>query len=128
MAHVLIDTSAWIDFFTHSASPAAEVVDRLIRNDLACVTGVVVTELLRGTRTTQARTLLLDKLQPLTFLETRREIWIAAGELAASLNQAGITLPLTDILIAAVAKASECSIYTTDAHFSRIPHVKLYHT
>jgi predicted nucleic acid-binding protein len=33
---------------------------------------------------------------------------------------------LSDCVLAAVALTNNCSIYTTDAHFSRIPHVKLY--
>lgn len=51
---------------------------------------------------------------------------MAAGSLAASLSQAGRSLPLTDIVIAAVAHAYNCAIYTTDAHFNHIPHVKLH--
>lgn len=126
MLKVLIDTSAWIDFFTRPASRTAETVDRLIKEDGACVTGVVVAELLRGTRTTPARELLLARLQPLTFLETTRDIWIKAGELAASLSQAGRSLPLSDVLVATVAQTNNCSIYTTDLHFSQIPHVQLH--
>lgn len=126
MDKVLIDTSAWVDFFTRSASRAAGVVDRLLEEERGCVTGVVMAELLRRARSAQARDLLLATLQSLMFLETTRDIWMASGSLAASLSQAGRSLPLTDIVIAAVAHAYDCAIYTTDAHFNHIPHVKLY--
>lgn len=126
MAKVLIDTSAWIEFFTRPTARVAETVDGLIKDDLACVTGVVLAELLCGTRTPHARDLLLAKFKPLTFLEATQEIWIAAGSLAAALSQRGLTLPLTDVLLAAVAQASHVSIYTTDRHFTHIPHVQLH--
>ena len=79
------------------------------------MTGVVLAELLQGTRTQEERHLLSAKFQPLTFLETTQEIWATAGVLAAGLNRKGMTLPLTDIIIA-----------TVDDHFTRIPHVQLY--
>lgn len=126
MDKVLIDTSAWVEFLRRFASHAAEIVDQLIKNDRACVTGIVLAELLRGTRSTQERHLLLDKLAAVPFLETTRQAWIEAGTLAAALDQQGRSLPLTDVLIAAIAQANNCSVYTTDAHFARIPHLKLY--
>jgi predicted nucleic acid-binding protein len=121
-----VDTSAWIEFFRHPRSHAAETVDHLLKEDRVCVTGPVVAELLRGIRTAQERDLLLGRLQALRFLETTRAIWVQTGTLAASLSQHGLTLPLTDLLIAAVAQAHNCAIYATDAHFTRIPQVTLY--
>ncbi len=126
MDEVLIDTSAWIDFFTRSDSKAAEVVDRLLKEETVAVTGVVIAELLRGTRTPHERELLLAKFQSLTYLDVTREDWITAGSIAAGLGQRGVNLPLSDVIIAAVAQANDCAIYTTDAHFSRIPNIRLF--
>jgi predicted nucleic acid-binding protein len=126
VASVLIDTSAWVEFFRRPASRAAETVDRLLKDDAACVTGVVLAELLRGIRSADERAVLLEKLHALPFLDTTQQIWTAAGTLAARLGERGVTLPLTDIVIAAVAQAYDCRIYTTDAHFTRIPHLTLY--
>ena len=126
MDKVVVDTSAWIDFFVHPTSTAATVVDQLLKDDLVCVTGVVIAELFQGARTAQSRETLLVKFQALPYLETSREHWVTAGLLAASLRQQGTTLPLTDVLIATVAQAHQCRIYTTDRHFTRIPHLTLY--
>ena len=127
LADVLVDTSAWVDFFTRPASETAGVVDSVLKTGRACVTGAVVAELVRGTRTAHERALLLNTLRPLPVLETTQESWVLAGTLAASLDQRGVAIPLTDLLIAAVAHLNNRSIYTTDRHFTRIPHVQLYH-
>ena len=126
MPDVLVDTSAWIEFFGRPRSEAAETVDRLLKEDQVCVTGVVLAELVQGTRTTQERALLLGRLQALRHLETTQEIWVTAGALAATLRQQGLTLPLTDIVMAAVAQVHDCALYATDVHFTHIPHLRLY--
>ena len=126
MDKVVVDTSAWIDFFVHPTSTASNVVDQLLKDDLVCVTGVVLAELFQGARTVQSREPLLVKRHALPSLDTSREHWVAAGLLAASLRQQGATLPLSDVLIATVAQAHQCLIYTTDTHFTRIPHLTLY--
>ncbi len=126
MANILIDTSAWVDFFKRPLSQAAETVDHLLKADQACTTGVVIAELIRGIRTSHEREVLVGRFSALSVLDTTQAIWIATGTLAATLSQHGLTLPLTDLLVAAIAQAYGCLIYTTDHHFARIPHVQLY--
>jgi len=48
---VLIDTSYWIEFFNRPDTGRAESVRGLVEEDLAAITGVVLSELLQGTRT-----------------------------------------------------------------------------
>jgi len=48
--NVLIDTSAWIDFFRDSSGAAGDMVAELIRLDRAYLTGPVMAELLHGAR------------------------------------------------------------------------------
>jgi len=90
------------------------------------MTGVVLAELLRGSRSQEEAVLLHARLKSLEFAETTYEAWANAGRMAAELRRQGLTLPLSDFIVAAVAQLHDCSIYTTDAHFSRIPHVKLH--
>ena len=47
---VLIDTSAWIDFFRSISGAAGDVVTDLIRLDKAYLTGPIIAELLHGVR------------------------------------------------------------------------------
>jgi predicted nucleic acid-binding protein len=94
--------------------------------DVVCITGIVIAELLQGSRTDEEAALLLAKTQPITFLEAPREAWVLTGQTAAALRRRGLTLPLSDVFLAAVAQFHGCAIYTTDAHFARIPHAKLF--
>jgi predicted nucleic acid-binding protein len=42
------------------------------------------------------------------------------------LNQKGITVPLTDLLIAALSITHKCEIFTTDRHFNHMPELMIY--
>jgi predicted nucleic acid-binding protein len=123
--NVLVDTCVWIEYF-RTASPISEELKNLIRNDLAVTTGVVVLELLQGIKKPADKELIKETILALPLLEATLECWILAGETGHALRQKGITLPATDLLLAAVAKKNACSIFTTDAHFKAIPELELY--
>ncbi len=127
MDKILVDTSIWVDFLRHPHVPTGRTLRGLLDQDAVVMTGVVLAELLHGSQTEQEAELLLTRLQPLAFLETTRDVWVIAGRLSFQLRRQGLSLPFSDYMVAAVAQAHECSIYTTDTHFARIPHLKLYH-
>ena len=47
---VLVDTSAWIDFFRRTEGEVGDTVANLVEEDQAVMTGPVLAELLRGVR------------------------------------------------------------------------------
>ena len=47
-------------------------------------------------------------------------LWIRAGQLAGGLRKQGITIPLSDILIATLALEHKAAVLTIDRHFSLI--------
>jgi predicted nucleic acid-binding protein len=47
---VLIDTSAWIDFFRETGGAVGDLVADLVRLDRAYLTGLVMAELLHGAK------------------------------------------------------------------------------
>ena len=126
MGKVLVDTCVWVDFLTRSRSSAAQSLADLLDDDAVCLTGVVLAELLHGCPTDREADRLLSTLQPLEFLETPYQAWLTAGRYAAELRHRGLTLPLSDLIVAAVAELHERPILTTDTHFHRIPRVKLH--
>jgi predicted nucleic acid-binding protein len=52
-------------------------------------------------------------------------LWIKAGQLSAQLRANGQTLPMSDLLIATLAKEHDCSLVTIDRHFASIPGIRI---
>jgi predicted nucleic acid-binding protein len=117
MVNVIIDTSAWIRYFRYGSDEVSQLVAELVRKDEAVVTGVVLTELLQGIKTDKERQHLTALFSSLPFIETVREDWQDAGENLQALRRRGITVPLTDAVIATVAHRRGLSVLTTDPHF-----------
>ena len=122
---ILADTSVWIEFFKLQ-SASGEKLEALIMNNSVWVCGVVLFELVQGVRSEEEKTTILDALSDLEYAEMTRHLWQKTGELSASLKQKGLNLPLSDILIAAVAIEHNLAVFTLDKHFAQIPGVKLY--
>lgn len=53
-------------------------------------------------------------------------LWQKAGGISASLKKEGKNLPMSDILIAALAIEHKLQLFTLDKHFSQIPGVRMY--
>ena len=121
MQGVVIDTSAWIDFFRSGNGKVADSVARLIDADQAIMVGPVMTELLRGVRSDKESHQLKTLLAALPYVEVVREDWEVAGNTLQKLRTCGVTLPLTDVLIATVASRHRLPVLTLDKDFNHLP-------
>jgi predicted nucleic acid-binding protein len=65
--------------------------------------GVVLAKLLQGCRTPSERDALSDTLLALPYFEVTQSIWSKTENLSAQLLRKGVTLPLSDLIIAALA-------------------------
>ena len=114
----LIDTSAWILALRKGVSSRAMYeVDRRIADNQATTTGIIMLELLSGTRTEREYQELKEDLEALIQLETLYKTWERASHLAYELRRKGLTVPATDVLIMTVAVESGCSLLHADHHF-----------
>lgn len=114
----LIDTSAWIlALRRQGSSRAREEVDRLIVHNLAATAGIIMLELLSGSRTEGEYRELKEDLQALIQLETTAQTWERASRLAYLLKRKGLTVPSADILIMALALENGCRLLHADRHF-----------
>jgi hypothetical protein len=120
---VIVDTSAWIPFFNQPRSPEKREIDALIDADRLVLVGVVLAELIQGCRTPAEAHTVISKLSGLHFLDGT---WKRAGELSFSLRRKGVTLPLSDLVIAAVALEHRCGVYALDPHFEQVPGLTLH--
>jgi predicted nucleic acid-binding protein len=121
---ILADTSVWIEFFKPQ-STFGKKLEALIMNNSVWVCGVVLFELVQGIRSEEEKAMILDALSDLEYAEMTRHLWQKTARLSASLKKKGLNLPLSDILIAAVAIEHNLKIFTLDKHYAQIPGVKL---
>ena len=122
---VLIDTSVLIDYL-RDTRPNAAAVTALIHAKQLHTTGIIMAELLQGTKNTTEESYVSELLDALPAVEITAALWIKAGKLSCSLRRNGITLPLSDIAIAVTAMEYNLSVFTLDGHFKNIPGVKIY--
>ena len=87
---------------------------------------MVLAELLQGCRTPSERDTLSNALLALPYYEVTQSTWSQTGDLSAHLLRRGVTLPLSDLIIAALAIERDCRIYSLDTHFKKIPGLHLY--
>jgi predicted nucleic acid-binding protein len=120
---LLPDTCAWIDFFRGTPTPLAAALERGVLQGEVLTCGVVVMELLQGVRSPREETMILNAFEALTNLEMTRDLWAAAGRLAARLRVEGHNVPFSDIVIAALALQHNCAVLTVDRHFELIPNL-----
>lgn len=115
---ILIDTSAWIEFFRRKGDPLlkSRVMDSLASNK-AAYTCPVRFELILGARPKEMTDLL-------TGLDLARRIvltplhWDSAAALGAKLSAKGVRIPAADLLIAVVAVQEKLPLLTKDYHFT----------
>ncbi len=123
---VVADTSVWIPYFNQPDSQERAILDALIQHDNLALVGIVVAELLQGCRSAKEAAALVETLSALPFIEMTFPAWRRAGEISSSLRRRGVTLPLSDLIIAGLALHQECAVFTLDPHFRKIPGLRLY--
>ncbi|MGB3682562.1 MAG: PIN domain-containing protein [Rubrobacteraceae bacterium] len=120
---VLIDTSCWIEYFNRPGKEIAIAVGNSIREDSASLTGVVLAELLQGARSEEESSRLREALGAVNYIGTSQRMYGRAGELGFTLRRRGITVPVTDCMIAAAAESAGGRILTLDSHFTELAKV-----
>lgn len=125
MNRLLIDTSAYSAFMSGSD----EIKLALQRADSIFLTPVVLAELrvgfLGGSRRAENERLLERFLEParVRVAAIDGETAVRYAEILRYLKHQGTPVPTNDLWIAASAMQLGLVIVTTEAHFSRIPHV-----
>ncbi len=124
--NILVDTSSWIEYFNIPDSKSGEIIENLLHDGRVVTAGIVLTELLQGAKVKEEFKAILENMVALPMLKTTTDTWIEAGRTSFALRRKGITIPITDLIIAALALENECQILTLDPHFKKIPGMSLY--
>ncbi len=113
---ILVDTSAWVDFFRGKGRLTSRV-DELVEGDQAALCGPVITEIRRGLRSPGERARVLPLLEGCHLLAQPPDLWDEAGELGWWLARRGATVKSLDLLIATYALAHGVPVLAADSDF-----------
>jgi predicted nucleic acid-binding protein len=113
---ILIDTSAWIDFF-RDAGGAADEVEAALSEGEAAWCGPIAAELRRGFASAKERARVLPLLDGCQWLSQPENLWEEAGDLGYVLRRKGVTVKTFDLLIATYALSHGSALLTVDADF-----------
>lgn len=121
---ILVDSSAFIEYYRPAGLPEARTkVAEAIAADLVAVNGIIRVEILAfAPNEAELRKLAadFDAFHPLD-LEPRD--FDRAVELGFALRRRAITVPTTDLIIAASAIRAGATLYHLDSHFDQIAEV-----
>ncbi len=124
---VLIDTSAWICFFSRKGfDQLKEIVSLLLDENRAAIAGPIFVELVQGCRTLNEKEHLEEVFEGILWHPVTGEIWRHAADLGFNLRRKGVTVPAMDSLIAAIAIDCDSALLHYDSDFTFISkHSKL---
>jgi hypothetical protein len=116
---ILIDTSAWIDFFAGRDLPHVATLEQFIldNQDLA-LCGIILTEILQGIADDATQRRVRRYLGPLIMLPMPEAVFVQAADIYRQLRKQGITIRKTnDCIIAATALDHRCQLLHNDKDF-----------
>ena len=116
MSAVVVDTSAWIDYF---GGRPAERLDEAMQTGVVVVPPIVVCELLSGVKA-RDRGALLELLADLEVAAASFTHWVAVGDLRAALQRRGLAVSTPDALVAQCALERDALLLSQDAVFTRM--------
>lgn len=114
---MLIDTSAWIEFFRKDGKP--DIKNRVagyIDLEQAAYCGPVEFELMTGARDPEID-MIRTALDFSVLLDFPLACWQEAAKIESQLRKRGVTVPRDDIFVAAAALQHNTPVYASDPHF-----------
>lgn len=118
---ILVDSSSWIHFLRPNGDPKVRSrVEAALTSGEACWCPLVRLEMWNGAAGDRDRKSLRDFEDVLLELAIDDDVWAGAYELARRARSAGVSVPATDILIAACARRHGADLETADSDFERL--------
>jgi predicted nucleic acid-binding protein len=118
---ILIDTSAWLFALKKEFHPVIkQKIEKLLVESDVAICGMIVLELLGGTKSEKEYLRLKSRLDALYYIESDKGLWDFASKLSFDLKRQGISIPYTDIVIAASAMKERAILVHADSHFDSI--------
>jgi predicted nucleic acid-binding protein len=120
---VVVDTSAWIDYFAGKEIP---LLDDALKQGMVVLPPIVAAELVSGAHRKKDREQLIEFLHQLPFHQTPDAHWIDVGELRRRCREKGLSVSTPDAHVAQCAIECEGLLLSQDEIFSKIArHISL---
>jgi len=116
----MLDSSAWIKYFRNKDYELTPLIKELMEKDLVYINGIIQIELLKGAKSDKNYRTLKNCFNGLHFLEIDKELFDSISEAAYKLRTKGITVPLTDLIIAIQCVENNLILVEEDKHFKFI--------
>lgn len=126
---VLIDRSVWIDYY-HPRGPQRlkRQVQEAIEENRVATMGLIAVEVLQGAPNPASLSTLREDFLGFHWLEITQDVWFEAARLGATLRHSGVSIPTTDMVIAATALHYRTRLWHRDDDFTRLSrHVSSLH-
>ncbi len=123
----IIDTSVWIDFFNGKLSDLLKnQVISYIENDEIYFNGIILSELLIGTKNTNEKNFIQNNFDGFIYLPFELDDFKRLSKYGNKFLRKGITIPLTDLLIFYHTVENNLTLLTKDKHFKLIQKTKKF--
>ena len=117
----LIDSSAWIEYYCKEGNREYKAsISDAIQNNAAAVNDIICLEILVFTKTQSEYDDILSDFSALHHLELDDRVSQKASKIGFDLRRKGITIPATDLIIAASAIVADIELIHCDSHFTYI--------
>ena len=121
---ILVDSSSWIHLLRVDGDPLVRArVERALEDGDACWCSMVKLELWNGAAGKRDHKVLREFETVLPELLIDEAVWMLASNLAKRARAKGISVPSTDVLIAACARHHGATIETADKDFELLASV-----
>ena len=113
---ILADSNMFIDFWR---KPTQDIIDMFSHNEVV-ICGIIRSELMHGAKSETDLLRISDVLDEFEEVGFDQSDWKLLGELLYKLRIKGITVPLSDVIIAFLAVKNHIPVWTHDHHFARM--------
>jgi len=116
----LIDTSSWVEYLRGRESEAGDAVEVLVLSGEAAWCDITLVELWHGVHGAKEKRELAEMEIEIERVPVDANVWRLANKLALRCREKGLTLPISDIIIAACAVAHGLDLEHCDKHFDHL--------
>lgn len=116
----LIDASSWIEYLRDRNSELGDRVEVLVLSGEASWCDITLVELWHGVRGSKEKRELAAMEKVIERVPVDASVWRLASKLAFRCREKGITVPISDLVVAASATHHKLELEHCNAHFDHI--------